>query len=41
MEGTGKKYIGIVDCFSRVSKEEGILALWRGNLANVLRYFPT
>jgi solute carrier family 25 (adenine nucleotide translocator) protein 4/5/6/31 len=24
-----------------VSGEEGILAFWRGNFANVLRYFPT
>jgi len=22
-------------------KEQGVLALWRGNLANVIRYFPT
>jgi solute carrier family 25 (adenine nucleotide translocator) protein 4/5/6/31 len=34
-------YKGIVDCFSRVIKEEGFGQLWRGNLANVLRYFPT
>jgi len=34
-------YKGIVECFSRVIKEEGVFALWRGNLANVLRYFPT
>jgi len=34
-------YKGIVDCFSRVMKEEGVVALWRGNLANVIRYFPT
>jgi len=25
----------------RVPKEQGFLALWRGNLANVIRYFPT
>lgn len=36
-----KPYGGIVDCFVRVSQEEGVGALWRGNLANVLRYFPT
>lgn len=36
-----KEYKGIADCFVRVSKEEGILALWRGNLANIVRYFPT
>ena len=27
--------------FSRVIAEEGFGSLWRGNLANVLRYFPT
>ncbi|KAM3129787.1 hypothetical protein pb186bvf_018081 [Paramecium bursaria] len=37
----GKTYNGIVDCFYRVATEEGILAFWRGNWANVLRYFPT
>jgi len=36
-----KPYKGIGDCFSRVIREEGVLPLWRGNLANVLRYFPT
>jgi len=40
-DGNAKKYTGIVDCFTRVSKEEGISAFWRGNLANVYRYFPT
>lgn len=40
-DGTAKKYTGILDCFARVSKEEGIGAFWRGNLANVIRYFPT
>jgi len=34
-------YKGIADCFSRVISEEGFMSLWRGNLANVLRYFPT
>jgi solute carrier family 25 (adenine nucleotide translocator) protein 4/5/6/31 len=34
-------YKGIGDCFSRVISEEGFVSLWRGNLANVLRYFPT
>jgi solute carrier family 25 (mitochondrial adenine nucleotide translocator), member 4/5/6/31 len=39
--GEAKRYTGIVDCFVRVSKEEGVGSLWRGNFANVLRYFPT
>jgi solute carrier family 25 (adenine nucleotide translocator) protein 4/5/6/31 len=36
-----QKYNGLVDCFTRVGKEQGIGAFWRGNLANVIRYFPT
>jgi len=35
------EYKGIVDVFVRVPKEQGIAAFWRGNLANVIRYFPT
>lgn len=34
-------YKGIADCFRRVIAEEGVVSLWRGNTANVLRYFPT
>lgn len=36
-----KKYTGIGNCLSRVSSEEGVKALWKGNFTNVLRYFPT
>lgn len=32
---------GIIDCFVRIPKEQGFGAFWRGNLANVIRYFPT
>jgi solute carrier family 25 (adenine nucleotide translocator) protein 4/5/6/31 len=41
ISGEVKRYNGIVDCFSRVSKEQGIKAFWRGNLTNIIRYFPT
>jgi len=34
-------YKGVTDCFKRVIAEEGVYPLWRGNMANVLRYFPT
>jgi len=34
-------YKGIADCTKRVMAEEGFGSLWRGNLANVIRYFPT
>ncbi|CAL5218399.1 g74 [Coccomyxa viridis] len=34
-------YKGIADCFVRLAKCQGILSFWRGNLANVIRYFPT
>merc|ERR1711887_68005 len=36
-----KPYTGVVDCTTRTLKTEGIVPFWRGNLANVLRYFPT
>merc|ERR1712076_311326 len=36
-----ERYKGIVDCFSRVQKEQGFLSFWRGNVVNVVRYFPT
>jgi len=36
-----KQYKGMIDCFVRIPKEQGIVAYWRGNLANVIRYFPT
>jgi len=36
-----KPYNGVLDCLRRVLATEGVYPLWRGNLANVLRYFPT
>ena len=30
-----------MNCFLRVYKEQGFLAFWRGNVAGVLRYFPS
>merc|ERR1711981_1473333 len=36
-----KPYGGVVDCTMRTFKSEGIVPFWRGNMANVLRYFPT
>lgn len=35
------KYTGIVDCFRRTAADEGVASFWRGNTANVIRYFPT
>jgi len=34
-------YKGIGECFRRTIRDEGFISLWRGNTANVLRYFPT
>jgi len=34
------RYKGLTDCFTRVYKEQGLLSFWRGNGANLLRYFP-
>ena len=39
--GLSESYKGIGECFSRTIKDEGIGSLWRGNTANVIRYFPT
>ncbi|KAF5096096.1 hypothetical protein D0Z00_002886, partial [Geotrichum galactomycetum] len=36
-----RKYDGIIECFKRTSAEEGVISFWRGNTANVIRYFPT
>jgi solute carrier family 25 (adenine nucleotide translocator) protein 4/5/6/31 len=36
-----KPYTGVMDCTMRTFRNEGIIPFWRGNLANVLRYFPT
>merc|ERR1711992_206244 len=36
-----QQYKGVVDCFSRIHKEQGFLSFWRGNVVNVVRYFPT
>ncbi|KAJ5973619.1 hypothetical protein N7481_010829 [Penicillium waksmanii] len=35
------KYAGLGDCFKRTIADEGMVSLWRGNTANVIRYFPT
>lgn len=35
-----QRYTGVVDALRRIPKEHGLTALWRGNLTNVMRYFP-
>lgn len=35
-----RQYKGMKDCFRRISKEEGFTSFWRGNFANLMRYFP-
>ncbi|VWU48274.1 ADP/ATP transporter on adenylate translocase [Hepatocystis sp. ex Piliocolobus tephrosceles] len=39
--GQVARYGGLMNTFKRVSQEQGVSSLWRGNLANVIRYFPT
>jgi len=41
ISGEVARYTGIVDCFTRVSSEQGVKAFWRGNFTNIIRYFPT
>jgi len=40
LRGEVERYKGIGDCFKRVRSEQGMLAFWRGNLVNCLRYAP-
>lgn len=39
--GEVPRYTGIGNVFSRIASEQGIAAFWRGNLVNIIRYFPT
>jgi len=41
LSGEVQRYTGIGNCFTRVYKEQGLGAFWRGNMTNVIRYFPT
>ena len=40
-KGIEKPYKGIMDIIKRVPAEQGTMSFWRGNMANVYRYFPT
>ena len=37
----GAGYKGMLDCGMGIMKESGVVALWRGNFVNCVRYFPT
>jgi len=39
--GVSVQYKDSFDCFSRVYREQGLQSFWRGNVANLLRYFPS
>lgn len=41
LSGEMPRYTGMGDCFSRHIKELGPSSLWRGNVANCIRYVPT
>merc|ERR1711990_1182209 len=41
LSGEMKRYTGMVNCFSRHIAEIGPTSLWRGNVANCIRYVPT
>jgi len=36
-----KRYTGMLDCGMRHASELGVSSLWRGNVANCIRYVPT
>merc|ERR1711881_217131 len=41
LSGEMKRYTGMVDCAKRHVSELGASSLWRGNVANCVRYVPT
>lgn len=41
LSGEMKRYTGMGDCFARHVSEIGASSLWRGNVANCVRYVPT
>jgi solute carrier family 25 (adenine nucleotide translocator) protein 4/5/6/31 len=41
LSGEMQRYTGMGDCFARHVKELGPSSLWRGNVANCIRYVPT
>ena len=41
MSAQPRKYLSIVQSLQRVVAEEGVLGLYRGNMANVVRVVPT
>merc|ERR1711920_648351 len=38
--GEVPRYTGIMDCGSRILKEQGMKRFWDGNFTNCIRYFP-
>jgi solute carrier family 25 (adenine nucleotide translocator) protein 4/5/6/31 len=34
-------YKGLIDCTVKTVNKEGFFSLWKGNVSNVIRYFPT
>jgi len=41
ISGEVERYKGMGDAFTRITKEQGFKAFWRGNATNIIRYFPT
>ncbi|KAJ3269583.1 hypothetical protein HDV01_001184 [Terramyces sp. JEL0728] len=41
ISGEVPRYTGFINTFGRVYREQGLVAFWRGNGANCIRYFPT
>jgi len=41
IKSNSTQYRGAIDCVKRVYIEQGILSFWRGNVANITRYFPS
>ena len=41
LDNLNDSYMGVIDCVNKTYASEGVIPIWRGNLANCIRYFPT
>jgi solute carrier family 25 phosphate transporter 23/24/25/41 len=41
MDKSGPRYVGLIPAMSRIMREEGFAAFWKGNFTNIVRIIPS